>query len=85
MGSWSCNAAVASDNEAETQLISSVLIHCNEPTYTDADGNYANIYGSRDVGVISAVYDEFLENLQQRMVPAWIPRIMWSLTMHSLS
>lgn len=59
MGSWSCNAAVASDNEAETQLISSVLIHCNEPTYTDADGNYANIYGSRDVGVISAVYDEF--------------------------
>lgn len=93
MGSWSCNAAVASDNEAETQLISSVLIHCNEPTYTDADGNYANIYGSRDVGVISAVYDEFFgkstaedgENLQQRMVPAWIPRIMWSLTMHSLS
>lgn len=59
MGSWSCNAAVAADNAADTQLISAVLIHCNEPVYTDDNGNYANIYGSRDVGVISAVYDEF--------------------------
>lgn len=59
MGSWSCNAAVAADNAAETQLISAVLIHCNEPVYTDEEGNYANIYGQRNVGVISAVYDEF--------------------------
>ena len=59
MGGWSCNAAVRADNENETQLISAVLIHCNDPTYTDEDGNYVNIYGSRDVGVIAAVYDEF--------------------------
>lgn len=59
MGSWSCNAAVAADNAADTRLISSVLIHCNEPVYTDDNGNYTNIYGNRDVGVISAKYDEF--------------------------
>ncbi len=59
MGSWSCNAAIAADNAAETQLISAVLIHCNEPVYTDDDGNYTNIYGDRNAGVISAVYDEF--------------------------
>lgn len=59
MGSWSCNAAVLADNAAEKQLISSVLIHCNEPIYADDDGNYTNVYGSRDVGVISAMYDEF--------------------------
>lgn len=59
MGSWSVNAAVQTDNAAENQLIASVLIHCNDPLYQDADGNFANPYGSRDVGVISAVYDEF--------------------------
>jgi len=59
MGSWSVTNAVTQDNANETQLISSVLIHCNEPVYTDNDGNYTNIYGSRDVGLISAMYDEF--------------------------
>lgn len=59
MGSWSVNAAVQTDNLNEVPLISSVLIHCNEPVYTDDDGNYVNIYGNRDVGLISAMYDEF--------------------------
>lgn len=59
MGSWSVNAAVQQDNMNETQLISSVLIHCNDAVYTDEDGNFSNIYGTRDVGIISAVYDEF--------------------------
>ena len=59
MGSWSVNAAVKQDNLNETPLISAVLIHCNDAVYTDDDGNYVNIYGSRDVGIISAVYDEF--------------------------
>lgn len=59
MGGWSCNAAVMKDNENETRLISAVLIHCNDPTYTDADGNFVNVYGSRDVGAIAAQYDEF--------------------------
>ena len=59
MGSWSVNAAVQTDNLNETPLIASVLIHCNDPLYQDDDGNFANPYGSRDVGVISAIYDEF--------------------------
>lgn len=59
MGSWSVNAAVKADNLNETPLISSVLIHCNDPLYTDDEGNFANPYGSRDVGVVSAIYDEF--------------------------
>lgn len=59
MGSWSVNAAVQADNLNETPLIAAALIHCNDPLYQDDAGNYANPYGSRDVAVISAVYDEF--------------------------
>lgn len=59
MGSWSVNAAVQADNLNETPLIASVLIHCNDPLYTDDTGAFANPYGKRDVGVISAIYDEF--------------------------
>ena len=59
MGSWSVNAAVQQDNLNETPLIASVLIHCNDPLYTDDSGAFANPYGKRDVGVISAIYDEF--------------------------
>ena len=59
MGSWSVNAAINADNLNETPLIAAALIHCNDPLYQDNDGNFANPYGKRDVGVISAVYDEF--------------------------
>ncbi|MCD8300503.1 MAG: alpha/beta fold hydrolase, partial [Clostridiales bacterium] len=59
MGAYSCNAAVMADNAADTQLISAVLLNCNDPLATDGDGNYLNLYGSRDVGIISVVYDEF--------------------------
>ena len=59
MGSWSCNAAINADNLNENRLISAVLIHCNDPIYTDNDGNFTNAYGGRDVGVVSAQYDEF--------------------------
>ena len=59
MGSWSCNAAVAEDNGADTPLISAVLIHCNDAVYADDNGEFSNIYGRRPVGIISAVYDEF--------------------------
>ena len=55
MGSWSVNAAIQADNLNETPLIAAALIHCNDPLYQDADGNFANPYGSRDVAVISAI------------------------------
>ena len=59
MGGGSCNTAVAVDNERENPLISAVLIHCNDPTVKDSDGNYVNAYGNRNVGVIAVQYDEF--------------------------
>ena len=59
MGGWSTNAAIKSDNAADEQLIAAALIHCNDPVVTDDSGNYANIYGTRDVGVIAVQYDEF--------------------------
>lgn len=68
MGGMSCNSAIMEDNAAEKQLISAILINSADATYvnsTDAglsdttEGEYANIYGSRDVGMISCVFDEF--------------------------
>lgn len=62
MGSWSVNDAVEQDSAADTQLIAAALVHCNDPAYTDEEGNYINAYGTRPAGVISAVYDEFFGN-----------------------
>lgn len=59
MGSWSVNAAINQDNESDNPLIAAALIHCNDPIYANANGNFINGYGKRPAGVISAVYDEF--------------------------
>ena len=59
-GGNSCNAAVKLDNESETPLIAAVLLNCSDATYVDENGAFYNgFYGSRDVGIISAQYDEF--------------------------
>ncbi|MCR4797910.1 MAG: alpha/beta fold hydrolase [Lachnospiraceae bacterium] len=59
LGALNANIAVAEDNASETPLISSVLLNCNDAFYTDDNGNFINMYGSRDVGIIAADYDEF--------------------------
>ena len=59
MGGMSCNAAVTLDNQASEQLISAVLLNCADATYVDENGAYTNVYGSRDVGIMAAQYDEF--------------------------
>lgn len=68
MGGMSCNNAVVQDNAAETQLIAAVVLNSADATYVDTTdtslsdeqaSDYANIYGSRDVAIISCVYDEF--------------------------
>ncbi len=59
LGGMSSNMAVNLDNQAERQLINSVLLNCADPTYKDGDGNYVNIYGDRNVGVVAAQYDEW--------------------------
>lgn len=58
MGGGSCNSAIAEDNLNETRIISAVLLNCADATYT-ADGEFANIYGGRDVAIMAAMYDEF--------------------------
>ncbi len=58
-GAMAANFAVDWDNQQETPLIASVLLVANDATYVDPEGAYFNKYGSRDVGIVAAQYDEF--------------------------
>lgn len=60
MGGASCGSAVLQDNQSGNPIISAVLHNCANGTYVDDSGAYANVYGTRDVGIISAQYDEFM-------------------------
>ncbi|MBR0198581.1 MAG: alpha/beta fold hydrolase [Oscillospiraceae bacterium] len=71
MGGMSSTMAVMSDDASENPVISAVLLNCIDAVYTDAPmtifgilasnagGNYINLYGNRDVGIIVSKYDEF--------------------------
>lgn len=60
LGGMSSNVAVMIDNQMETDLISAVLINSTDAEYLDPETQeFANVYGSRDVGVIAPQYDEF--------------------------
>ena len=43
----------------EEGLIAAGLIVSNDSVYVDADKNYANPFGSRDIGIVACQYDEF--------------------------
>jgi dienelactone hydrolase len=58
-GAMAANLSVPVDDAAQTQLIAAVLLVDRDPVYQSGDGDYANIYGSRDVGLIHDGYDEF--------------------------
>jgi pimeloyl-ACP methyl ester carboxylesterase len=58
-GAMAANFATDQDNMAETPLIASLLLVANDANYTDPDGAYFDKYGSRDVGIVAAIYDEF--------------------------
>lgn len=58
-GARAANFSVALDNAADEQLIDAVFLVDNDPVYTDADGAYTNVYGTRDVGLVADQYDEF--------------------------
>jgi hypothetical protein len=72
-GARAANLSIRTDNAAEEQLISSVFLvandamyttSANEPLYTgivapDAREPYTNRYGTRDVGILAAQFDEF--------------------------
>lgn len=74
-GAESCKAAVARDNETDLRLIAACLLvnadsnytvnnpmynapRCVYDPYSDESGFY-NFWGSRDVGIVAAQYDEF--------------------------
>lgn len=58
-GARAANFSVTLDDAADEQLISAVFLVDNEAMYADEDGTYANLYGTRDVGLIADQYDEF--------------------------
>ncbi|MGD7044306.1 alpha/beta hydrolase family protein [Jeotgalibacillus proteolyticus] len=72
-GARAANWSILEDNKKseEDQLISSVLLVANDAMYTNDPGEplywamrtdeqeFANVYGSRDTGIIAAQYDEF--------------------------
>ena len=61
MGGLNCNIATQLDNMNEKPLVSALLLNSCFATYSDSQtGNYVNIYGARDVGIIAGKYDEFL-------------------------
>lgn len=59
MGGGSSESAVALDISNGTNLIAAGLFNSAFAIYTDENGNYANLYGSRDIAVLAPKHDEF--------------------------
>lgn len=56
-GGQAANNCVRIDNQADSQLISAIYLISSDPVFMDETGSWANIYGSRDLGVYYTVYD----------------------------
>lgn len=56
-GGQAANNCVRMDNAEETPIISAIYLVSSDPVYVDEDGKWANIYGSRDMGVYYTLYD----------------------------
>lgn len=59
MGGSSSEAAVAVDISKGTNIIAAGLFNSAFAYYKDDSGNYANLYGSRDIAIIAPMHDEF--------------------------
>lgn len=64
-GALASRVAMLLDNEAPTQLISAALLVSNDSIYTDEEENFANPFGSRDVGIVACQYDEFFHRTKK--------------------
>ena len=64
-GALASRTAVLLDNEADEQLIAAALLVSNDAVYTDEDGAYFNMFGSRDAGIVACQYDEFFHRVKQ--------------------
>lgn len=60
-GGLACRESMLQDEEG---LIAAALIVSNDSVYYDDDGNFANPFGSRDVGVVACQYDEFFHRVK---------------------
>ncbi len=58
-GARAANFSIDIDNKKLIPLISSVLLIGNDANYYNENKEFYNKYGSRDVGIIGALYDEF--------------------------
>ncbi len=58
-GARAANFSINIDNTKEKPLIKSVLLVGNDAIYKVAGTEFANIYGTRDVGIVAGQYDEF--------------------------
>lgn len=64
-GALASRTAVLLDNQAETQLIAAALLVSNDAVYTDESGNFYNMFGNRDAGIVACQYDEFFHRVAQ--------------------
>lgn len=63
MGGLNCDLATQlCVDENGNSLVKALLLNCCFATYTDESGNYTDLYGATDVGIIADKYDEFLFN-----------------------
>ncbi len=61
-GALACRESVLQDDEG---LIAACLLVSNDAVYKDGDGNYYNMFGSRDAGIVACQYDEFFHRVTQ--------------------
>ncbi|WP_051758362.1 dienelactone hydrolase family protein [Rossellomorea vietnamensis] len=85
-GARAANWSINEDNKKDEPLISSVLLIANDAMYTSdpaeplywsmqpKDREYVNVYGSRDVGIVAAQYDEFFFRSLKEDGTATVPR-----------
>ncbi len=59
-GALASREAVLQDEEG---LIAAALLVSNDAVYYDADGNFYNMFGSRDAAIVACQYDEFFHRV----------------------
>ena len=57
MGGNATNMSVNLDNMSGNPVISAVYLIASNPTFKDFEGNWANVYGNRNVGLYYTYYD----------------------------
>ena len=78
-GALACNQAVLQDAEG---LISAVLLVSNDAEYYDEDGNFTNVYGSRDVAIVACQYDEFFHRVDGNAPREYIHQVTAQSFLH---